>query len=226
MRTSKIDDTSTNQTQTMVDSKSVIKAAKKALKKDDGSSMSLSKLSSATAKKTKEDSHEVEAIIRGSKKFTLDSKNIVSLSKKRGKEESDPKKDPDEIRSPKKAKKGKGKHETSSSALLSSPEVPGWRKEHKIIVLPAEEGGDAKNVQQDARFFPFPSFDSCKPSLGDALISHCTKANNFKSPSPIQAQAWPLLANGEDIVGIAETGSGTCSCIVFSCLTQMQQERR
>lgn len=31
---------------------------------------------------------------------------------------------------------------------------------------------------------------------------------NFAAPTPIQAQAWPLVMSGCDVVGVAETGSG------------------
>lgn len=30
----------------------------------------------------------------------------------------------------------------------------------------------------------------------------------FKRPSPIQAQAWPYLMSGKDLIGIAQTGTG------------------
>lgn len=30
----------------------------------------------------------------------------------------------------------------------------------------------------------------------------------FEKPSPIQAQAWPVLMKGEDLIGIAQTGTG------------------
>ncbi|KAJ8944166.1 hypothetical protein NQ314_009528 [Rhamnusium bicolor] len=30
----------------------------------------------------------------------------------------------------------------------------------------------------------------------------------FEKPSPIQAQAWPVLLSGEDLIGIAQTGTG------------------
>lgn len=30
----------------------------------------------------------------------------------------------------------------------------------------------------------------------------------FKIPSPIQCQAWPVLLSGEDMIGIAQTGTG------------------
>lgn len=31
---------------------------------------------------------------------------------------------------------------------------------------------------------------------------------NFKEPTPIQAQGFPLALSGRDMVGIAQTGSG------------------
>lgn len=200
----------------MADSKSVIKAAKKALKKEDGASMSLSKLVAAAAKKTKADEKEVEAIIRESKKFSLDKNDLVSLNKKREKEESESADISNEKKSAKKSKKGKGKEAPLSS--LSASEVPSWRLEHKIIVLPAIEGTDATKIQTNSQYFPFPSFDCCKPTLGDKLVTHCTKVNSFKTPSPIQSQAWPLLTSGKDLVGIAETGSGMLSYLTLSDL--------
>lgn len=30
----------------------------------------------------------------------------------------------------------------------------------------------------------------------------------FEKPSPIQSQAWPVLLKGEDLIGIAQTGTG------------------
>lgn len=30
----------------------------------------------------------------------------------------------------------------------------------------------------------------------------------FQQPSPIQCQAWPILLNGQDLIGIAQTGTG------------------
>jgi ATP-dependent RNA helicase DBP3 len=32
--------------------------------------------------------------------------------------------------------------------------------------------------------------------------------SDFKKPSPIQAQSWPILLSGRDLIGIAKTGSG------------------
>lgn len=37
---------------------------------------------------------------------------------------------------------------------------------------------------------------------------HMFERKNFKTPSPIQSQAWPIVLSGRDLVGIAQTGSG------------------
>lgn len=34
------------------------------------------------------------------------------------------------------------------------------------------------------------------------------KKQGFEKPSPIQSQAWPVLLKGEDLIGIAQTGTG------------------
>lgn len=39
------------------------------------------------------------------------------------------------------------------------------------------------------------------------ILSEIEKAG-FQSPTPIQAQAWPVLLSGEDLIGIAQTGTG------------------
>ena len=53
--------------------------------------------------------------------------------------------------------------------------------------------------------------------LSDAIMK---VTSGFKAPTPIQAQCWPVLASGRDIIGIAETGSGKTlplndACAVF-----------
>lgn len=40
----------------------------------------------------------------------------------------------------------------------------------------------------------------------------------FKSPTPIQAAAWPFLFSGRDVIGIAETGSGKTLAFGIPCI--------
>ncbi|KAL0868427.1 hypothetical protein ABMA27_007930 [Loxostege sticticalis] len=40
----------------------------------------------------------------------------------------------------------------------------------------------------------------------------------FKQPSPIQSQAWPILLRGEDLIGIAQTGTGKTLAFLLPAL--------
>jgi hypothetical protein len=50
----------------------------------------------------------------------------------------------------------------------------------------------------------------------DAPLLHAVQ--KFATPSPIQAQCWPIILQGRDLIGIASTGSGTVpSCSSSVC---------
>jgi ATP-dependent RNA helicase DBP3 len=51
----------------------------------------------------------------------------------------------------------------------------------------------------------------------------CT--STFKTPSPIQAQAWPILLSGRDMIGIAATGSGKTLAFMLPALVHIQAKR-
>ena len=56
---------------------------------------------------------------------------------------------------------------------------------------------------EEAGFTPFLTFDDV--TLPQDIMKVCS---SFEKPTPIQAQTWPILTKGRDVVGIAETGSG------------------
>ena len=47
---------------------------------------------------------------------------------------------------------------------------------------------------------------------------------NFQKPSPIQAQSWPIVMSGRDMVGIAATGSGKTLAFGMPALTQIRSQ--
>lgn len=44
--------------------------------------------------------------------------------------------------------------------------------------------------------------------LNQEYVMDVLMQQNFKEPTPIQAQGFPLALSGRDMVGIAQTGSG------------------
>lgn len=53
---------------------------------------------------------------------------------------------------------------------------------------------------------PVWKFEHCFAEYSDLLQE--IHQQGFEKPSPIQAQGWPILLKGEDMIGIAQTGTG------------------
>jgi hypothetical protein len=53
---------------------------------------------------------------------------------------------------------------------------------------------------------PVQTFEQCFAPYPEILEE--IYKQNFKVPSPIQCQAWPILLKGHDLIGIAQTGTG------------------
>ena len=52
---------------------------------------------------------------------------------------------------------------------------------------------------------PITSFDEA--NFPDYVVTELRR-QQFKEPTAIQAQGWPIALSGKDMVGIAQTGSG------------------
>jgi ATP-dependent RNA helicase DBP3 len=223
--------------------KKALKAAKKSLKKSDSQTMKLKELAKLVAQQLGDEKKEkeVKKWISKSDKFSLNGKE-VSLSKKRSVGKEDDK--PSDASRTKKAKTDEVKSTSTAKSSESEPNlstVESWRKSNKIVVKHAKDDAEGKKeteiIGKDSVYFPFSTFDDCRPVINESLIRQCTEANGFKTPSPIQAQAWPILMhkkNGRtrDLVGIAETGSGKTLAFGLPALSLMmergssQQKRR
>ena len=107
----------------------------------------------------------------------------------------------------KKTKKQKLNGATSSSKAANptaSPEADkAFRESHNISIhLPSASS-------EEPCFSPFTTFAQAKalfPGCATEAVEHCCKS--FEKPSPIQAQAWPIVLSGQDLIGVAATGSG------------------
>ena len=235
----------------------VKKLAKKSLKRQDSGQMKLKALAKTVAEKHEELTvQSVKEIIQSSSKFHIhpDGKMVTLLKNKRkrssvsskegdadadGDADDEPSKQKEsQTKTQKKSKKNKKKTNTGEENNLTSVEAQSWRQQHKIVVLPAQDGAggaaaaasalppsssSSSSVAKESTYFPWTTFAHAQSlsssslsssSLHASLLDHCVNANGFAKPSPIQAQSWPLLVAQRDVVGIAETGT----CVVVVCL--------
>jgi ATP-dependent RNA helicase DBP3 len=84
---------------------------------------------------------------------------------------------------------------------MSEASVKAFRDEAAIQVYPEEDANTFK---------PLTSLQYIDPSLANYCphVKAYIAAKKFTKPSPIQAQCWPPLLEGRDVIGIAATGSG------------------
>ena len=216
--------------------KAVVKAAKKALQKET-SPLKLVDLTARIAQAVGTDHLEaVSDALKASSKVVIDEKHIVTWrrkskdnnnknKKKRGRCSSDNvndvNNDNDQANHAKTTASKKAKRNNNNSS------IDDWRLQHKIVVRSTDDTDQALRTDQqrlhaNPAYFPYTTFDACRPALDDALLQHCTAVHKFTTPSPVQAQAWPLLVAQRDVVGIAETGSGKTLAFGLPALSHMK----
>ena len=92
-----------------------------------------------------------------------------------------------------------------SSSSMTQSEIIAYRSEHSIQLFDSHEDLTTSSI-----YPPITKFESIYPLLQSHcpyIVSYLTK-KNFQTPSPIQSQCWPPLLKGQDVIGIAQTGSG------------------
>jgi len=90
-------------------------------------------------------------------------------------------------------------------ANLTKSEIERIREENNKItvsyVFEPKEGETSPPIPN-----PVWTFEQCFAEYPD-MLEEITKMG-FSKPSPIQSQAWPILLQGHDMIGIAQTGTG------------------
>ena len=188
----------------------VIKAAKKTLKKQESGSMKIKHLTKSLVEKFESDDDvpsckkTLGKWIAESDVFEVDGK-VVTLkgsSKKRKSMEDGNSggSDEDKKAAKKAAKKAKKEKKSKSSSSSSTPADSGsiatWRKSHKIVLRDSRNGEEGvaatKLLATNEAYYPYETFDApgCGEKIAPELIHQCVKVNGFEKPSPIQAQCW------------------------------------
>lgn len=90
---------------------------------------------------------------------------------------------------------------------LTDEQVATFREENNNIVVDRTfKKGTNRPIPKPCPQFYHAFFDYPE------ILEEIRKAG-FEKPSPIQAQAWPVLLSGEDLIGIAQTGTGKWTLI-------------
>ncbi|XP_060077446.1 probable ATP-dependent RNA helicase DDX53 [Ylistrum balloti] len=96
-------------------------------------------------------------------------------------------------------------------------DVKKFRKENNnIIVMDLSKEGDRRVPN------PVQSFEHAfqhYPEILDTIY-----AQKFTKPSPIQSQAWPVLLQGMDLIGIAQTGTGKTLAFLLPAFIHIDQQ--
>ncbi|ESL07597.1 ATP-dependent RNA helicase DDX5/DBP2 [Trypanosoma rangeli SC58] len=106
-------------------------------------------------------------------------------------------------------------HRASNAKVAAAPvkqlteeESKEWRETHTISVF-----GDGCPP-------PVTTFDQLSLFVPAYLHKKLT-AQGFASPTAVQAQAWPILLRGRDMVGVAKTGSGKTLAFMIPALAHI-----
>ncbi|MEQ2304654.1 putative ATP-dependent RNA helicase ddx43, partial [Ameca splendens] len=92
--------------------------------------------------------------------------------------------------------------EAASVSMLTPEEVREWRKENNnIFVDDIKEEEEKRPIPNPCRTF-LEAFE-----LYPEIMENIERVG-FIKPTPIQSQAWPVLLSGEDLIAIAQTGTG------------------
>lgn len=88
--------------------------------------------------------------------------------------------------------------------------VETWRERHGVKVEP----------DNDEKYAPSRSWNEARSCVCDELLEYCEKTKKWTEPTPIQAQCWPIMSTGKDVVAIAETGSGKTLAFAMTSLSK------
>lgn len=116
----------------------------------------------------------------------------------------------------------KGSQQLSPSISKTSNNKSSYTEDPDLTALPASE----IDTFLRANFIAVTDPTSSAPLRPIINFSHLPNKNaagkspfaTFKSPTPIQAAAWPFLLSGRDVIGVAETGSGKTLAFGIPCI--------
>lgn len=105
-------------------------------------------------------------------------------------------------------------------ACMPAAEAAAFRTENNNIVV--KYLGPGGEPPSDVATNPVRTFEeafSNYPEILDEIYK-----NKFEKPSPIQSQAWPILLQGHDLIGIAQTGTGKTLAFLLPAMIHIDSQ--
>ncbi|XP_023019106.2 uncharacterized protein [Leptinotarsa decemlineata] len=87
------------------------------------------------------------------------------------------------------------------------------------------EWRQSKEISLKGKNIPDPVFSFEEAGFPDYVMNELKKMN-FKNPTAIQAQGWPIALSGRDMVGIASTGSGKTLSYILPATVHINNQSR
>uniref|UniRef100_V5HMB1 RNA helicase n=2 Tax=Ixodes ricinus TaxID=34613 RepID=V5HMB1_IXORI len=104
-------------------------------------------------------------------------------------------------------------------AAMSPEQVAAFRlKNNNIVVNRLDEKEGSAPVPTN----PVATFEQAFAHYPE-IMNEIYK-NKFEKPSPIQSQAWPLLLQGHDLIGIAQTGTGKTLAFLLPAMIHIDSQ--
>nr|XP_017499015.2 probable ATP-dependent RNA helicase DDX43 [Manis javanica] len=91
--------------------------------------------------------------------------------------------------------------ESEMTSSMSQEQIDNWRKENYNTMCDDLRDGEKRPIPN-----PTCKFEDAFQSYPD-IMKNIKKAG-FQKPTPIQSQAWPIVLQGIDLIGVAQTGTG------------------
>ena len=97
---------------------------------------------------------------------------------------------------------------------------------HATSINPSSSSSSSTSLHSDPLFYPIRSFTELQSQFDlPSLLTSSIISPSFHSPTPIQAQVWPLILAGKDVVGVASTGSGKTLGFLLGALVYILNKR-
>ncbi|KAH6946757.1 hypothetical protein HPB50_014879 [Hyalomma asiaticum] len=105
-------------------------------------------------------------------------------------------------------------------AGMSAEEAAGFREANNNIVV--KYLGPEGEPPSDVATNPVATFEEAFSNFPEILDE--IYKNKFEKPSPIQSQAWPILLQGRDLIGIAQTGTGKTLAFLLPAMIHIDSQ--